>query len=129
MSDMVTQGVLRAKCIVMVDFIEAADIEGMLLQAYGGWEDGAGDDPAVEDRGGLAGSEDSTPGTEGKGEGRRAGGRRYERGECAAGVVVVSCRPRRRRGEEGAWQKSGVLTTACAPGTYGGAVRVQAKPS
>jgi|AntAceMinimDraft_5_1070358.scaffolds.fasta_scaffold51062_1 hypothetical protein len=70
MSDMVTQGVLRAKCIVMVDFIEAADIEGMLLQAYGGWEDGAGDDPAVEDRGGVAGSEDSTPGTEGKGEGR-----------------------------------------------------------
>ena len=33
--DMVTRGDLRARCIVMLDHIDVADVEGMLLSAYG----------------------------------------------------------------------------------------------
>ena len=32
---MITRGDLRAMCIVMLDHIDVADVEGMLLAAYG----------------------------------------------------------------------------------------------
>ena len=35
-SRLLVGGALRARCIVMLDFIEEADVEGMLLEAYGG---------------------------------------------------------------------------------------------
>ena len=35
MCGLVTSGALRARCIVMVDMIDLADVEGMLLAAYG----------------------------------------------------------------------------------------------
>ena len=33
---MVTGGQVRARCVVMVDHIDVADVEGWLLGAYGG---------------------------------------------------------------------------------------------
>jgi len=53
---LVTGGALRARCIVMVDMIDLADVEGMLLAAYG-----APDTRHCDDAGGEVGRCRLTP--------------------------------------------------------------------
>ena len=89
-SKLVTGGALRARCIVMVDFIEEADVEGMLLSLYGDERGGREVEVEVEVEDTVAGVEYAVP---------RARKQKQEEVEDVIGESVASARM--LRGQEG----------------------------